>query len=91
MREIIVSYDGKYPNLCSGNLSVSIDGNVYQFPDYCLQSGGFVSFDEDWQEHVVEGDWEITDWPANLPIEYRQEVLDAVNDQIPHGCCGGCV
>jgi hypothetical protein len=29
-----ISYDGKYPNLCSGNLTLRIDGAVIRFAKY---------------------------------------------------------
>ena len=36
---IKIDYDGEYPNLCSGHLTVYIDDVKYNFPDYCLSSG----------------------------------------------------
>ena len=45
-----VSYDGKWPNLCSGKLVLSIDGVTVEFPEYCMNSGGSVWFDEEWME-----------------------------------------
>lgn len=33
----LVSYDGAYPNLCSGILTVEINGEIERF-DYCLES-----------------------------------------------------
>lgn len=43
-----VSYDGAYPNLCSGQLVLKINGQVREFSRHCLQSGGTVWFDNDW-------------------------------------------
>ena len=55
-----VSYDGKYPNLCTGTLVLNIDGTDYSFGfttvpgmskcDFPMfwHSGGSVSFDNDW-------------------------------------------
>jgi len=88
---ITIKYDGAYPNLCSGKLLVTIDGKKWIFPDYCLSSGGSVWFSKDWDEHVESGPWKINEWPKNFPVKYKVAVLDAVNSEIRHGCCGGCV
>ena len=89
--DIQISYDGEYPNLCSGKLIVYIDGKSWEFPDYCLVSGGSVWFDNDWCEHVEKGPWSIEEWPDGFPDEMKQPVECAVNSSIPLGCCGGCV
>ena len=86
-----IDYDGAYPNLCSGNLTVTIDEIVYKFPNHCLISGGSVSFTEDWNEVVTDGPWEISEWPEGFLEEYKCAVLNEVNHIIPWGCCGGCV
>ena len=88
---IEIKYDGAYPNLCRGNLVVVIDGHKWLFPSYCLVSGGSVSFDENWSEHVSEGEWGIDEWPEGFPEEHKAAVLTAVNNEVPCGCCGGCV
>jgi len=88
---IIIYYDGKYPNLCSGNLTVTIDGIVWDFPDYCMCTGGSVWFDKEWNDYVAEGEWSISTWPENFPEELKEIVVEKINEEIPHGCCGGCV
>lgn len=84
-----VSYDGRFPNLCSGTLVIKIDGVERTLPKYCMNSGGFVSFDSDWCAHVESGAWSV-DVPDDL-IDHKQEIEDCVNDNVPFGCCGGCV
>ena len=84
-----VSYDGKYPNLCSGTLVLRIDGTVITMPEHCMCSGGNVWFDEDWNEHVTSGEWGV-DVPAFL-AEYAEDITACVNANVPNGCCGGCV
>lgn len=91
MSDIKIKYDGKYPNLCSDNLEVTIGEKTWEFPKFCLLSGGSVSFDNEWNEIVEEGDWSVSDWPDDFPEDLKDEVLDAINDSIPHGCCGGCI
>lgn len=91
MSNIKIEYNGEYPCLCHGHLVVTIDGVVWDFGDFSLSSGGCVWFDDDWGEHVEEGDWDIIEWPEGFPEELKEEVLNAINLEIPHGCCGGCV
>jgi len=88
-----LNYDGAWPNLCSGKLSIAVDDTLWEFPDYCLSSGGSVSFDDQWQEHVTEGPWSISKWPAGFPSDrnLRKQVEAEVNAHVRYGCCGGCV
>ena len=88
---IFVSYDGKYPCLCSGTLTLFVLGKRVVFPQHSLESGGGVSFDEDWQEEIWYGDWRINDWPEDFPEELKSEAIRVVNTNVPKGCCGGCV
>ena len=82
-----VSYDGSYPNLCSGTLVMELDGNKIIFPNHCLDSGGYI---ENW-ENCVEGEWTITKFPEGFPKELEKEAENIVNNNVPHGCCGGCI
>lgn len=92
MSRIQIRYDGSYPNLCSGTLVVIVDGErEWVFPAHSLHSGGSVSFDEHWSEDVTSGSWSINDWPESFPEDLKDEVLDVVNSEVSHGCCGGCV
>lgn len=70
-----ISYDGAYPNLCSGLLVLKINGKVKEFPRYCLHSGGSVWFDDNWDEHVESGPWSI-DLPKDLePLREKKESI----------------
>ena len=85
-----VSYDGKYPNLCSGQLVLKINGHLRELPRYCLHSGGHVWLDIDWGDAFVEtGRWSI-DLPEDLK-PFRKEIEKCINKNIPHCCCGGCI
>jgi hypothetical protein len=90
MENIKIDYNGRYPNLCSGTLVVTIGEKVWNFGKDVLSSGGSVSFDEQWNEEVTSG-WLVSEWPEGFPDEYKEVVTDAINDEIPWGCCGGCV
>lgn len=84
-----ISYDGEYPNLCAGILKLRIDDKELEFPRYSLTSGGSVEFDEDWQEYIAEGRWSV-DVPKKYAA-YKDEIERVVNENVPWGCCGGCV
>lgn len=97
-----VSYTGKYPNLCSGDLTLEIDGknvtfgNMYDirlnkrtgiYPSF-WHSGGYIS--GDYEAHT--GEWQID--VSEIPEEYRKyanEIDELFNDNVPCGCCGGCI
>ena len=88
-----VSYDGEYPNLCRGTLVYKIDGKEYSVENI-LSSGGYLDGNKN---EAVRGKWVICE--DFLPEEFQgdaRELLslklrDVVNDNIPHGCCGGCI
>lgn len=89
--KIEIYYDGSFPSLCSGQLIVFLDEQEWVFPSFCLRSGGSVSFSSDWEEDVTSGEWGISKWPERFPKEMKELVLEKVNENIPQGCCGGCV
>lgn len=90
-----VEYTGRYPNLCSGTLTLSISGKETTF-GYCdgcdyppfWSSGGGIS--EDWCAY--QGEWNIyeEDLPEDLR-EYADIIDDLFNAHVPYGCCGGCI
>lgn len=86
-----ISYDGKWPALCYGTLIVEKDGKQYAMKNVLI-SGGSVSFDADWEANVEEGYWSIdrNRLAPELQDDWR-ELESLVNDEIPHGCCGGCI
>lgn len=86
-----ISYDGEYPVLCFGILILSVDGIEYKFPEHCLSSGGSVWFDDDWSEHIEKGKWSILKWPKDFPEDAKDAAIQIVNENVPFGCCGGCV
>ena len=97
-----ISYDGAFPTLCFGTLVVALDGKKVAFGDTDTAdypafwtSGGSVSFDENWMEKVTEGAWEMSsavekDYPPDI-WKALPAILDVMNANVPHGCCGGCV
>ena len=88
--KIEIEYDGKYPNLCSGRLIVIIDNVKWEFPEYCLSSGGSAVVCGEIEE-VVDGEWDVERWPSNFPEDLKEITLEKINSTIPWGCCGGCI
>lgn len=96
-----ISYDGKYPCLCMGTLTLEIDGTKYNFGDNYKRrdnypafwsSGGDCSFTEDWDDVVTSGEWLIN--VNEIPEEFRKyakEIDEVFNTNVPYGCCGGCL
>jgi len=85
---IKVTYDGKYPNACSGALIINKDGvEIYNEIHRC-HSTGSVWFDKEWSEHVECGElvWEDAD-------KFDEDVQDAVEEVLSSisVCCGGCI
>lgn len=98
MKIKFVSYDGRYPNLCSGKLTLKIDDKEVTFgyhgnyPSFWC-SGGRVCADKDWNFTVESGPWEFSDI-RDLPDflkGHEQELINIFNDNVGWGCCGGCV
>lgn len=82
-----ISYDGAFPNLCGGELVLEIDG--VRRNDFELCSGGRVWFGDNWEDHVESGPWTVC-VPKDLE-GLKEEITRVVNENIPWGCCGGCV
>jgi hypothetical protein len=87
---IEVTYNGSYPNSCSGRLEIKVDGNIVYSEVHCCNSSGSVWFDKDWDSHVEDG--ELT-WDDKDACKFSQEIRDAVRTELSkvHVCCGGCV
>lgn len=87
-----VSYDGKWPNLCRGKLTIKVDGIEQEF-EYCLCSGGSACCGFDGENDIVtQGDWTLEeDKFSEFSDEELKVIAKLVNDNVPHGCCGGCL
>lgn len=98
-----VSYTGRYPNLCSGVLTLLINGREATFgpewkgAEYPIfwKSGGSCGFTGEHytDEYVNSGKWEW--WGHYEELEkfrpYKNELMEIFNANVPHGCCGGCL
>lgn len=97
-----VSYTGRFPNLCGGILTLLIEGKEVRFghnyliADSWKTDGNYSPFwrsggelDKDYCAY--SGEWEID--VESLPEEYKKyskEIDEIFNNEVPHGCCGGC-
>ena len=77
--------------LCESEISVHILGETYEFPKFCLESGGKCYYDGNYSIVTERGPWTIKKWPVNFPPGYKSDVLKQLNEMLPWGCCGGCV
>jgi len=91
MKKIKVEYNGKFPILCGGQLTLTIENIVWKFPILCLESGGECIRNKNKTEKVTHGKWTIKKYPKNFPEKLKQCAEDAVNSNIRFGCCGGCI
>lgn len=82
-----ISYDGKFPNLCSGTLVLEVDG-VERSAQYVLLSTGCINWRED---TVIKDDWALSAHAPQWMRNREKEVLAVVNANVPKGCCGGCI
>ena len=91
-----IEYNGKYPNLCRGELRLEIDKNIISFgretSDYPVRfwnSGGSCI---DKYRYCTQGEWGI-DY-KRIPDEFKKyaDQIDRVfNANVEFGCCGGCL
>ena len=103
MKIEFVSYSGKYPCLCGGELVLLIDGKEIKFGDNYMNpenyqrfwcSGGRCYFDFDGIGQTEKGNWELSCGVEDLPDEFQKhmnELIDVFNKNVLHGCCGGCL
>lgn len=97
-----ISYTGEYPYLCMGVLTLEIDGKRVKFGNDCTASqnypsfwasGGTCGFYDDYIEsYCTSREWEID--VEDIPEQYRKyanEIDECFNDNVPYGCCGGCL
>lgn len=86
MKIEFVSYDGKYPNLCSGTLTLKADNKFYRLK-YALRSGGGLG--EGYVPYFGAWDVDIDALPDELK-DYHNDIVKCVNENVEYGCCGGC-
>lgn len=95
-----VSYTGRWPNLCSGDLTLEIDGGEVTF-GYGFQSKDTPKYNPFWSsgggimphyEGTWKGAWQID--VERIPEQFRKyatEIDEVFNANVEYGCCGGCI
>ena len=93
---LFVRIDGKlvsFGQYCLDEKGKTDDKGVKNYPEFWC-TGGSVFFDEDWGDIVIHGPWRASwrekDYPKKI-LELLPKLLKLFNDNVPHGCCGGCV
>ncbi len=87
MKIKFVSYDGKYPNLCSGTLVLEIDGEEESFSN-CLYAE-----DSDFGDNATWS-FEVDEYNNPKSIDFGEmEVIyieHLLNKHVERPHCGGC-
>lgn len=87
-----VSYTGKYPNLCSGVLTLKINDEevTFGYNDTMYSafwvSGGYCTYGDSFIS-----EWNILyDYIPKKYQKYAREIDEVFNSNVEYGCCGGC-
>lgn len=85
---IKVTYDGEYPNACTGTLTIIVDGEIIYSKKHCCTSTGNCYFTEDWDDVIEDGTLEWNDKDS-----FSKEIVNAVYEELSkiNVCCGGCL
>lgn len=90
----IISYDGKYPCLCFGTLTVLLDNDKTLEIHQPCNSGGCVCRDDDWNMWAETGEWTIGEALTKnqeLTPQDKEMIVNWFNENVTLGCCGGCI
>lgn len=99
MKIKFLSYDGEYPTLCSGKLTLEINGKRQTFghqngcdDEPFWSSGGCAYIARDGEEMVGHGKWcfSYCGYPQFVK-ENSEGLIRIFNKHVPYGCCGGCI
>lgn len=57
-------------------------------------SGGKICKNKKWEMWAEEGPWKLIFTDDNYPNEIKNllpKLIELFNENVPHGCCGGCI
>ena len=86
-----IDYTGRWPNLCSGTLTLEIEGEVVRFSSerdtrFWYSGGSCCGFNVTREPWIIDMD--------DIPEKYRKyyyEIVHVFNENVEWGCCGGCL
>ena len=83
----LYSYDGEYPSVCMGTVTLRVGDNLREYRNL-IESGGYLTPDGD----NIQMPYTINEEELEEDIrKYASYIRDLVNRSIPWGCCGGCL
>ena len=94
-----VSYVSSSYNLCTGTLTLKVDGKEYRFgiedgmyPRFWTSGGGCGFRNGYGESYIYTVPWIIdeNDLPDELK-QYSDEIDQVFNENVQFGCCGGCL
>lgn len=92
-KEIIFSDSGEYCEYDEDKEKMIYKENCY--PKFWQSGGTIKSNGSGWKMWAEKGEWELS---AYRNENYPQEILNIMddlikvfNENVPHGCCGGCI
>ncbi len=96
---LFIRIDGKlvsFGDYCLGEKGKTSDEGVPNYPEFWV-SGGSCWIDKEGNEGGTEAEWKmaINEWDKDkFPPEIKellQEILELFNENVPWGCCNGCL
>lgn len=95
---ILVNYNGKYPNACIGTLTIMLNGEQVYSSKYECMSTGACNWDSDEKEEIIRmGLLKWNDDHEWQDIPDDPEIREAITEQVAfvlkqtRVCCGGCI
>lgn len=88
---IRVEYNGEYPCMCMGTLTIYKNNEIIYSDKYCCKSTGSVGFSDDYSESYINNGELL--WREEYSSDFSEEVQKAVKDKLSEFqvCCGGCL
>lgn len=96
---LFVKIDGKmisFGDYCLGEKGKTKDKRVPNYPAFWTTGGG-IYYENDWDDdEIEEAPWEldveyvIGKYPDDI-VRLLPELLRIFNENVPWGCCGGCI